>query len=95
MSVLIWNAYGKNVCPEEDIARRFLFPGVTCFERAEMMTSHDIFWDTTDIVRFFRGPDVIDLFFLTDTDLFTSDPKFVEECRECPSASGGNVSTRP
>ncbi len=95
MSLLIWNAYSMNVCPEEDIARKefpFDFEGVKCFERASFLTAYDIFWDVTEIVRFFR-PD--DLFFSSSSELFAPDPEFVEERCECSTASGGNVAACP
>lgn len=56
MALQIWNAYSSYLQPQEDIACRenpLTFQGMTGWERASVMTVYNLFWDTTEIVRFF------------------------------------------
>lgn len=56
MALQIWNAYSSYLRPEEHIAHRenpLNFQGMMGWERASMMTVYNLFWDTTEIVRFF------------------------------------------
>ena len=86
--VLIWNAYGKSLSPEEEIARGtnpLSFMGVNGWERASMMTVFDLFWDTVDIVRFFASPSTTSS--LNCHDLFTTPSQLVEEYIHSRSSS--------